>query len=726
MSDVPLRPTILDAALLAHAKGFTPVALRPEHKAPTDSSWPTATYQDTDSILTAFTASSARFGGDPTALNLGLALGSRHGNLVNIDIDHHKALTLAQTILPPTPMRSGRPGRPGAHWWYIVQDYDPGIRPHKLPNGAMIVEYRAGGGQTVVPPSTHPDGEPYEWWGDPWGGDEGPRVLSEIEGKRLHAAVVIIALIVTLADAWPERGSRHAAYLPLVGGLLRDADETGAPRVHPWWEGQVEGIIRRLAEITHDADGAETRIAETVRTTRQKIIRGDLVQGWPTLAQIIGDAHVSKALAYVEQVEDLLGVPRTRVRRELSHAAPLLSPDLPPVEVLVDEIDEETARQQQEVDYELRPDSERDPLRERTNEWQPLDLGPYIRGGIVAPVPGLLYRTDGHGLFYEGRVNSLYGAGGSGKTLLALHTASQVMAQGQRVMLIDFEDEPHNTLARFDALGVDLDLVADRFAYIRPESAPLASLQVDRWGNPVQTAAGRRNEEELAAALAKWEPSLIIVDGTTTLFRVHGQDTNAGNGADLIGGWLRRLTDNGARTVILIDHTGKAASAGSQPVGSQHKIAMIQGTALHVYAPNKPRKGQCVQTSLYVGKDRPGEVGKVSVDAAALLAAEVTFDSTGDLLRILVNPPGGSTRGGSGDDGLPVDIPRSRTDLERQAILDVLRNAPGTWMTRKEILLAAGLSMTDRVWENRRDALLGSNLIQKQGDNKGTRYRLTP
>lgn len=715
MSDVPLRPTILDAALLAHAKGFTPVALRPEHKAPTDASWPTATYEDTDSILTAFTSSSERYGGDPAALNLGLALGARHGDLVNIDIDHHKALGLADTILPPTPMRSGRPGRPGAHWWYLVRDYDPGIRPHKLPSGAMIVEYRAGGGQTVVPPSIHPDGEAYEWWGEPWGGEEGPRELSAAEGKRLHAAALVISLIVTLAEAWPERGSRHAAYLPLVGGLLRDADEHGAPRPHPWWDGQVEGIIRRLAEATHDTDGAETRIAETVRSTRAKIIRGDLVQGWPTLATIIGDEHVSKALGFIEQMEDLLGVPRTRVRREVTER-PLAAPSLPPEMELMDEVDEERARRQLEVDYQSLPLDERDPLRERVNEWQPVDLGPYIEGGIVAPVPGLLYRSDGHGLFYEGRVNSLYGAGGSGKTLLSLHTASQVMAQGKTVMLIDFEDEPHNTLARFEALGTDLGLVGQRFAYLRPESAPLASMQVDRWGNSVQTAAGRRNEEELARALAQWDPTLIIVDGTTTLYRLHGQDTNAGDGSDIIGGWLRRLTDNGKRTVILIDHTAKTSSPASMPVGSQHKIAMIQGTALHVYATTKPRKGITVQTSLYVGKDRPGAVGEVSVEGAALLAAEVTFDSTGDLLRIAVEPPS----------GLPVDLQRSKPDRERQAILDVLRNAPGTWMTRKEILLAAGLSMTDRVWVNRRDALLGSNLIQKRGDNKGARYRLTP
>lgn len=711
------HPTPLDAALLAYAKGWTPVSLKPAHKAPTNFDWTTTVYESTDQIVAAFGASSkAHAGGDPNRLNLGLALGQNHGHLVNIDIDHHKALLLAERILPPTAMRSGRASRPGAHFWYLVEGYDPGLRPHTLPDGSMIVEYRATGAQTVIPPSIHPEGERYEWVGEPWGGDEGPRRMTGEEGKHLHAAVLLLAAIVTLADGWPAKGSRHAAYLPLVGGLLRDADEHGQPRVHPWWDRQVEGIIRLVAEATHDVDGAETRIGETVRTTRQKIIRGDRVQGWPTLARIIGEEHVTKVLSYIEQVEDLLGVPRSRVRRDPDEGSGPVSASTPSIEVTSE--DAEISQAQREVDLSLIPDEQRDPLRERQNEWEPLDLGPYLRGGVTPPVPGILTRDDGLGLFYPGRVNSLYGPGGSGKTLLALYAAGERMLAGENVMLIDFEDEPHNTLARFQALQIPTDVVAERFSYIRPESAPLASMQVDRWGNEVQTAAGRLNESALLSALGRARPSLIIVDGTTTLYRLHGQDTNAGNGTDIIGGWLRRLTDHGNRTVILIDHTSKNSAPGAGPIGSQHKVAMVQGTALHVHSPVKPRPGIKTASDLYVGKDRPGEVARGSVDGQALLAAVVEFDSTGPVLRIAIKAPNGAQTS--------VDRPQRLSSVmdDQQNILDVLSDADGRWMSRAEIEAATGLRLSDKKWASRMEPLVLRNIVETSGNTRSKRWRV--
>jgi Bifunctional DNA primase/polymerase, N-terminal len=93
--------------------------------------------------------------------NIGLILGEPSGWLVDIDLDCVEARAIASNYLPATSAKSGRTGAPGSHWWYIaegaktVQHRDPVTKQ-------MIVELRSTGGQTVVGPSIHPTGQPYD------------------------------------------------------------------------------------------------------------------------------------------------------------------------------------------------------------------------------------------------------------------------------------------------------------------------------------------------------------------------------------------------------------------------------------------------------------------------------------------------------------------------------------------------------------------------------------
>lgn len=93
--------------------------------------------------------------------NIGLILGAPSGGLVDVDLDCTEARAIANKYLPPTEAKTGRSGSANSHWWYIadnaetVQHRDPVTRN-------MIVELRSTGGQTVVGPSIHPTGQPYE------------------------------------------------------------------------------------------------------------------------------------------------------------------------------------------------------------------------------------------------------------------------------------------------------------------------------------------------------------------------------------------------------------------------------------------------------------------------------------------------------------------------------------------------------------------------------------
>lgn len=718
----------LDAALQAHARGFTPTPLRPQHKRPILTDWPSLHFESTEGVRDLWDEASQQYDGQP--LNLGLALGAQHGGLIDIDLDHHRAVAIASQVLPETAMRSGRPGNPGSHFWYVVEGYDPGICQFKLPNGNVIIEYRAGGGQTVVPPSLHPDGDEYEWSGEPWGGDAGPTRLGAEDGKKLHATVMSIALLVTLADNWPRKGGRHAAYLPLVGGLLRDADEEGRPRVHPMWDSNIEPFIRLLVGLTNDTDGAGTRVAEAVHTTRKKIVRGDKVQGWPTLARIIGEEHVTSARRIIEQIEELGGMPRSKVRRPVEE----WYDDAPGLRVVGEDErvgetqeDRDLRLAMQQADLRARPDEERDPLAERIVEWEPLDLGPYLRGHVKPVEPGLLFRDDGAGLIYPGRVNSLFGEGGSGKTLIALDIAASVVREGGKVMFIDMEDEPVNALSRFHALGLTDDQILRQVAYIRPAGHPLSSMHVDRFGVPVPPRE-RLQDRVLAEALAHHDPTLIIVDGTTTLYRIHGLDTNGVQGTDVVGGWLRDLTDSNRRTVLLIDHTAKNAGPESGPIGSQHKIAMIQGAALRVSRNGpRPRPGSIGHATLLVLKDRLGKVIEKSSEADTPVAAEVTFDSTqADRLTITYEKPDPNSTA-----GVRV-VTDSRSDqmlrvLQERAASDLDNYGTSAWMSPAEIRVAGGVIFDQREKNKQRTLLtdlVDAGLIEHNGGSgHSSRYR---
>lgn len=601
------------AAVEAVRRGFQPIPIPAGVKRPSLTAWTRVSWDpdELDQVEAKFTHWSTEQG----MTNIGLLLGENGGNLIDVDLDHPKTVRLKDFFLPHTPMRSGRAGRPNSHYWYIAEgDTIPGTRRYKMADRTTVsVELRSTLAQTVIPPSVHPTGESYMWSGEPWGGRSGP---ARVNGRKLAVQVALLGLGAVLIDRWPEQGSRHEAYLALAGGMLRYGQG-----VHPFWEKNLPALIGALAEATNDEDGAEARISEVMGTTIRRLQGGQEAIGFGRLAEILGDDHVRQARVQVTEIEHLAGV----AQREES----------------VEFQDVEAIAQEAEEDAQTRPSEERDPLGERVATWQPVDLEPYLAGELTVPMPEVMMRDDGQGLMYQGRVNMLYGSSETAKSWLALYTGMQEMAQGNRVMFIDFEDEPVSTLERLRALGASPDDVRVQFTYIRPEE-PLEPMQRNRWGQVNVTDTGRLNFSLFNRAIEQTDPSLIIADGMTVLYGLHGLDSNDAVSTDVITGWLKQLTRNGRTTVIIIDHTSKGAEKGSTPIGSQHKVAMVQGTLLQVWPVVQPVKGAKGEIELVVLKDRPGEVRRISERSGtkAQVAARVVMDSTQEgHTSISIEPP---------------------------------------------------------------------------------------
>ena len=587
-------------ALTAWRRGWVPIPIRDGDKRPHGSAWGDQRFEDETSLIEQFTEWSST-----GASGVGLLLGEPSGGLVDVDLDHPKAIRLRDHFLPPTAMETGRPSRPHSHRWYIAtefhdgkQDRLPATRRYKMADGEVSVELRSTGSQTVIPPSIHPDREPYRWEGEPFGGEDGPTVVN---GQVLATQVALLGLSAVLLDVWPRQGSRHDAYLALAGGLLRHGEG-----VHPFWERNLPVLIRALAEVSGDEDGGETRVHEVMTTTLKRLRSEGEAVGFPRLAQIVGDEAVQAIRRMAREVESLASdEPYASPKdRDEDFVSPLTATA-------------ETSREDEDIE-------DRDPMAERVSSWSEIDLGPYLSGEVDEPEASLLVRPDGKGLIYSGLVNSLYGKSESGKTWVAMHAAIQEISKGERVLYLDFEDQPIGIIKRFRQLGMMDDDLYNHLIYVRPED-PIAEMQRGKFGSQV-TSQGRANSSIFAEVLSRFDPTLIVVDGMTEIYGMHGHDTNDASGTSVITSWLSRLTRGGRSSVVIIDHTGKSGKGA--PIGAHHKTAMVQGSSIRVDVIDRLRPRKVGKLRLVIHKDRVGAVREVASDDEDQVAADVIVDAT--------------------------------------------------------------------------------------------------
>ena len=693
---------VVEAALDAYRRGMTPLPILRHSKGPTMAGWNKLRWPDPETDTGEGEAAVRQAFEEYTSggsTNLGVLLGEASGDLIDVDLDHPAAQRLKSYLLPYTAAIHGRETSRKSHYWYRA---NPGTLPPtrrlKIPDvsgrgSGVSVEIRTTGSQTLVPPSIHPaTAETYEWEGEPWGGNEGPAV---VDGTELLAQVTLLGLCAVLLDAWPGPGQRHDAYVALAGGLLRYGD---SQTVHPFWERNAGLVIRTLAQATHDEDGAEQREREAIYTTKRRLREGGEATGFTRLAEYIGEESVKVVERIVRDAEAVAGFvpdvagdvpgwqpPWARqwdgLKIELDDSAPapefVEAGDTPgprSLGALLPEHGVEAGEEadSEEIAVEEDPGDENlDPLDARPSSWSPVDLEPYLTGKITVPDPEVCRRNDGACLMYRGRVNMLFGSSESAKSWIAMAICLQEIEAGGRALYLDFEDEPVQTLNRLRLLGaVDDDLRA-QFSYIRPEG-PLADMQRNKWGKDQPTRSGEFAQDQFDLALQSFDPDIIVADGMTALYGLHGLDANDAVSTDVITSWLKRLTRNGRSTVIIIDHQAKSAEKGSMPIGSQHKVAMVQGTLLQVWPIKQPMPGDVGEMELVVLKDRPGQVRahsqKTGGRGKAQVAGVVTLDSrTEGRSSLVITPPRRTPSGGGGvlnADGEDVNDAERRVELD--------------------------------------------------------------
>ena len=92
-----------------------------------------------------------------------------------------------------------------------------------------------------------------------------------------------------------------------------------------------------------------------------------------------------------------------------------------------------------------------------------------LDGTWQPPQPSVGQRRDGQGLFYPGKTHTVVSETEGGKTWFALAACIAEMDAGCHVVYIDFEDDQGSVVGRLLTLGVNPEVIAELFHYIRPD-----------------------------------------------------------------------------------------------------------------------------------------------------------------------------------------------------------------------------------------------------------------
>lgn len=217
------------------------------------------------------------------------------------------------------------------------------------------------------------------------------------------------------------------------------------------------------------------------------------------------------------------------------------------------------------------------------------DIAAVLSGSWEPPTPTILRRSDGAALLYPGKVHSLSGEPGAAKTWIALAAISEVLAGGGRAMLLDHEDRLDTAVRRLVAIGCPPEAVIDRFDYRTPTFA------IKGGGVPT-------NVLEAAASC-----ELVAIDSLGEAL-AHSQlnQNDDGEVASYMAQAARRLADGGA-CVLLLDHVVKnTESRGRWAIGSQRKLAAIDGAAYTATAIKALSHDSDGLVKITVAKDRGG------------------------------------------------------------------------------------------------------------------------
>jgi len=246
----------------------------------------------------------------------------------------------------------------------------------------------------------------------------------------------------------------------------------------------------------------------------------------------------------------------------------------------------------------------------RGNSWKQVDLTEILKSDYKKPRPtiGVVENSEVEGqllgLFYPGKVNTVFGDSGGGKSWMSLWVIVGQMMLGNDAVLIDYEDDPFTHVGRMRQMGVSDEIIAKHFIYIQPN---------EKWDTASKAI--------VEATLAMRKPSVAVIDSFGEALGIDGYSSNADEEvATWMRGTARFLAEHGI-CVILLDHVVKSSTSARSTAfasGTQRKRASISGAAYFLSIIDPPSRWSAGRLQFICRKCRHGwwSTNTIAADAS--------------------------------------------------------------------------------------------------------------
>lgn len=561
-------------------------------------------------------------------MNLAVATGAV-SNIVVLDLDMRdvgedvidgefelQAWLAARGVEMPTTLTASTGGG-GKH--LIMSLPDSPVRPviTSRANWLPGVDIRGDGGYIVVAPSQHESGVFYKWDSKVAMATISQELTSALSTRQRTSAATgkpmpslgageSIDVQHLLANGLP-RGGRDDGFVRLVGVLRARGDSIEDAR------SIVQAVWAKTEQPAGDVYALDTALEKVERGYRNWEAPepvGEIEMAWAISASArAGRLHAQTGGILTSSLSASSPVPGDPYR--IGEKVAETSPQVP----LVGNVDTSPNDEDDEDDEEYEED--RDPVEE-------LNISELMLGGdIERDPPTMFVRTDGRSLVYPGRLHSIYGEPGHGKTWVALHLVKERLDAGESIVYFDYdEDDGGKSMAmRMMALGATPESVRN-LHYFNPQGI---GTDREQWG-------------KIRKMIKRVKPSIVFVDTMAPAIVELG--LNESDNTE-VGAWYRhaRWVISGVKTrpaMMIVDHMNKNNDGGSRwargagdKLGRLHVAYVVESTT--PFSRETPGR-----INLVIAKDRGGEVGRQG-DAAATV--KFTPSNGGQSLLIEVVPP---------------------------------------------------------------------------------------
>lgn len=557
-----------DAALDYARRGWRVIPILPNTKRPSLTRWTEQATTNPDTIN--------RWWTDNPDHGVGIATGPTSGIFV-VDVDDLDALHELQEQhghLPDT--LTNLTGSGGMH---LIYRHPPGIEIRNDAGRRLApgIDIRGDGGQIVAPPTIHPNGTPYTWdAGQPTEPVDPPEWLTQLvagptitEPARHERST--LAHSDRPGDLFAAATTWHDLLTP-DGWTLHHIDRDGE---HHWT--RPGKTVREGTSATTGYQGADVLKIFTSSVGHLGLTEGDTYTklGYLAATRFNGDHHQTASFlaqqGWTTPTPDFTDLIETSI--QTGH-----TPE-PVARLITDTIET------------LHTVDTPDPLG-----WTFTDLTDIINGDDTPEVPTMLTCTDGTtNLLYPGKVHTISGEPGGGKTWIALVAIAETLQRDGTAILIDYEDNPRTAIRRLRQLGISPQQL-QRFHYINPPT-------------PIQDRNGRMSASTINTLnwIENQKPDLIVLDSVGESIANEGSDQNDDS---QVAAWSRLIPkrlENYGSTILMLDHVTKnKETRGQFAIGSQRKLAAVTGAAYILDVRTAPSRTADGHLRLTCSKDRHG------------------------------------------------------------------------------------------------------------------------